>query len=118
LQFNFIAVSCGVTGVTTDDRQALVHKVTSNGWREDGVMWHVTSECASNTYRALSNMNQTGDYRLHHRCHPHCCYQLSSSSLLLSTFMFIIAPVNVIAGLFEKTNLLSLELSLTEYMCN
>ncbi|KAK7102883.1 hypothetical protein V1264_021041 [Littorina saxatilis] len=58
-EFNFIAVSCGVSGVSSDERQKLVHTLTSGGWREDGVMWHCTSECASNTYRTLSTINQT-----------------------------------------------------------
>ncbi|XP_076447663.1 uncharacterized protein LOC143284653 isoform X3 [Babylonia areolata] len=58
-EFNFVAVSCGVSGVTADDRQTLVHQLTSGGWREDGVMWHCTSECASNVYRTLSTINQT-----------------------------------------------------------
>ena len=58
-QFNFLAVACGVSGVAADDRQELVHQLTSGGWREDGVMWHCTSECASNVYRTLSTINQT-----------------------------------------------------------
>ncbi|XP_025107507.1 uncharacterized protein LOC112572161 isoform X5 [Pomacea canaliculata] len=58
-EFNFVAVSCGVSATTADDRQALVHQLTSNGWREDGIIWHCTSECASNVHRAQSTINHT-----------------------------------------------------------
>lgn len=58
-QFNFIAVTCGMSGVIADDRQALVHQLTSHGWREDGVILHCTSECASNVYRTTSTISQT-----------------------------------------------------------
>lgn len=46
-QYNFIAVSCGVTANHASDRKSLIHSITSNGWKEHGVIWHCTSQCAS-----------------------------------------------------------------------
>ena len=76
-QFNFLAVACGVSGVAADDRQELVHQLTSGGWREDGVMWHCTSECASNVYRTLSTINQTTSSE----CSADCLYIFDFSSV-------------------------------------
>lgn len=70
LQFNFVAVSCGVSATTADDRQALVHQLTSNGWREDGIIWHCTSECASNVHRAQSTINHTTNSMLQTSMYP------------------------------------------------
>ncbi|XP_048739977.2 uncharacterized protein LOC125654190 isoform X5 [Ostrea edulis] len=46
-EYNFIAVSCGVTANHASDRKSLIHSITSNGWREQGTIWHCTSQCAS-----------------------------------------------------------------------
>nr|XP_034305803.1 uncharacterized protein LOC105321045 isoform X1 [Crassostrea gigas] len=46
-EYNFIAVSCGVTANHASDRKSLIHSITSNGWKEHGVIWHCTSQCAS-----------------------------------------------------------------------
>ncbi|XP_067685414.1 uncharacterized protein [Haliotis asinina] len=58
-EFTFVAVTCGMSGVSVADRKSLIHLITSNGWREDGMVWHCTSECASNVYEAANNVRKT-----------------------------------------------------------
>lgn len=58
-QFTFVAVTCGMSGVSVADRKSLIHLITSNGWREDGMVWHCTNECASNVYEAANNVRKT-----------------------------------------------------------
>ena len=57
-QLSFIAVTCGVSGTSAEGRKELAHRITSNSWREDKVVWHVTSECASNVYETMNNINR------------------------------------------------------------
>ena len=57
-QFNFIAVSCGVNATQASDRKALIHDITANGWREDRVIWHCTSQCASSIYEATNQIRK------------------------------------------------------------
>ncbi|CAL1538548.1 unnamed protein product [Lymnaea stagnalis] len=54
---SFIAVSCGVSGATNDGRKSLRHMVTSNSWRDDNTVWHVTSECGPSSLRAQKKLN-------------------------------------------------------------
>ncbi|XP_046358181.2 uncharacterized protein LOC124136325 [Haliotis rufescens] len=58
-EFTFVAVTCGMSGVSVADRKSLIHLITSNGWREDGMVWHCTNECASNVYEAANNVRKT-----------------------------------------------------------
>ncbi|XP_012935394.1 uncharacterized protein LOC101845075 isoform X2 [Aplysia californica] len=57
-EMTFMAVTCGVSGTSADSRKNLAHTITSNSWREDKVVWHVTSECASNVYETMNSINR------------------------------------------------------------
>lgn len=61
-EYNFIAVACNTNSTTAGERKDLIHLITSNGWREDGSIWHATSQCASSVYEATNHIwkNTTG----------------------------------------------------------
>lgn len=61
-EYNFIAVSCNTSGSSVTERKDLIHMITANGWREDGSIWHATSQCASSIYEATNHIwkNTTG----------------------------------------------------------
>ncbi|GFR62047.1 fibronectin, partial [Elysia marginata] len=66
-EMTYMAVTCGQSGSSTDSRKSLAHAITSNSWREDRVVWHVTSECASNVYETLNSINRTNSgYKIEH----------------------------------------------------
>ena len=68
-EYNFIAVACNTNGTTGTERKDLIHHITGNGWREDGSVWHATSQCASSVYEATNHIwkNTTGGtIHLHH----------------------------------------------------
>lgn len=58
LQYNFIAVTCGVKTTDATERKRLIHHITTNGWREDGTLWHASSQCASSIYEATNNLRK------------------------------------------------------------
>ena len=58
---NAVAVTCGMSAIGASERKSLIHAITSSGWREDGVVWHVTSECASSVYEATNNILRTSE---------------------------------------------------------
>ncbi|XP_041347758.1 uncharacterized protein LOC121367568 [Gigantopelta aegis] len=60
-EVNAVAVTCGLSAIGAAERKSLIHTITSNGWREDGVVWHVTSECASSIYEATNNILRTSE---------------------------------------------------------
>ncbi|KAK3102288.1 hypothetical protein FSP39_010226 [Pinctada imbricata] len=66
-EFNFIAVSCGVNATQASDRKALIHEITANGWREDRVIWHCTSQCASSIYEATNHIWKNTNIGSHKR---------------------------------------------------
>ncbi|XP_055882729.1 uncharacterized protein LOC106055997 isoform X2 [Biomphalaria glabrata] len=58
---SYIAVSCGMPGVSNEGKKSLKQIITSNGWFEDRVIWHVTTECGSNVYRAIKKHDSKTD---------------------------------------------------------
>ncbi|XP_052779768.1 uncharacterized protein LOC128217013 isoform X4 [Mya arenaria] len=61
-EYNYIAVACNTNGTPIANRKDLIHMITANGWREDGSIWHATSQCASSIYEATNHIwkNTTG----------------------------------------------------------
>ncbi|XP_033744669.1 uncharacterized protein LOC117330483 isoform X1 [Pecten maximus] len=54
-EYNYIAVTCGVDAMGATERKALIHQITTNGYRADNVLWHCTSQCASSIHEATNN---------------------------------------------------------------
>ena len=55
-EFNFVAVACNTNVTGSSERKDLIHMITANGWREDGSIWHATSQCASSIYEATNHI--------------------------------------------------------------
>lgn len=87
-QYNFIAVTCGVNATLANERKQLIHDITSNGWREDRIIWHCTSQCASAIHEATNGRwkNSTAGKNLNPNSSllPTSTYQWLGTSLLNS----------------------------------
>ncbi|KAL5013163.1 hypothetical protein ScPMuIL_007433 [Solemya velum] len=66
-EYNFIAVTCGVKTTDATERKELIHHITANGWREDGILWHASSQCASSIYEATNNLRKNSGAAPLHR---------------------------------------------------
>ncbi|KAL3853216.1 hypothetical protein ACJMK2_016773 [Sinanodonta woodiana] len=55
-EYNFIAIACNYNAMSASKRKDLIHMITQNNWREDGALWHCTSQCASSIYEATNNI--------------------------------------------------------------